>query len=50
MQDLLSRIRHGADPIKSYNADTPARDARTARINAAAHTIGFRVCGVIKGG
>ena len=50
LQDLLSRIRRGADPVKSYNADTPARDARTVKINAAAHAVGFRVCGVVKGG
>ncbi len=46
LQDLLSRIRRGADPVKSLRAAIPDINARTARIKVAAHAVGFRVCGV----
>jgi hypothetical protein len=46
LEELLARIRRGADPERTWDASTPAIDRRTARITAAAHAIGFRVCGV----
>jgi len=50
LENLLARIRRGADPVKSFAASTPDINRRTARINAAGHAVGFRVCGVVASG
>jgi hypothetical protein len=50
LENLLARIRHGADPVKSFNASTPDINRRMARINAAGQAVGFRVCGVVASG